>query len=211
MTELLESVDDLTLPRNVKVPREKVHKTDPDFTWATEDALLVQLREAVSSSLSSGSGAGGSPSTRNVLDSGALHQAAIITSQIGDWCRMAGAKVTRDAVVDLRAWYVAHTARHDHSDEFYIGQLTAWANQIRTMCNPPKTVEITAPCPVCGQGEYMNDLGENVKNPLQMLYRPDADNMRHSARVMCRACENVWQGDTAMAELRDEIDEKETA
>ena len=205
MTELLESVDDLTLPRNVKVP------TDDGYTWAREDALLVQLRDAVSSSLSSGSGAGGSPSTRNVLDSGALHQAAIITSQIGDWCRMAGAKVTRDAVTDLRAWYVAHTARHDHSDEFFIGQLTAWANQIRTMCNPPKTVEITAPCPVCGQGEYMNDLGENVKNPLVMTYRPNADNLNRSARVMCRACEVVWVGGEAMAELRDEIDEKETA
>ncbi len=205
MTELLDLIDDLTLPRNVKVP------TDDGHTWATEDALLVQLREAVSSSLSSGSGAGGSPWTRNVLDSGALHQAAIITSQIGDWCRMAGAKVTRDAVVDLRAWYVAHTARHDHSDEFYIGQLTAWANQIRTMCNPPKTVEITAPCPVCGQGEYMNDLGENVKNPLVMTYRPNADNLNRRARVMCRACEVVWVGGEAMAELRDEIDEKETA
>lgn len=204
MTELLDAVDDLTLPKPVKVP------TDDGYTWAREDALLVQLQEAVSSSLSSGSGAGGSPSTRNVLDSGALHQAAIITSQIGDWCRMAGAKVVRDAVTDLRAWYVAHTARPDHSDEFYTGQLTKWANQIRAMCNPPKTIEITAPCPVCGQGEYMNDMGENVKNPLQMVYRPDGGNIRHTARVMCRACENVWQGDSAMAELRDEIYEKET-
>src|SRR5690606_28597879 len=100
---------------------------------------------------------------------------------------------------------------YDGPAEFYIGQMTAWASQIRAMVNPPKTVEITAPCPVCGQGEYMNDLGENVKNPLQLLYRPDADNLNRSAKVMCRACETVWAGGDAMAELRDEIDEKETA
>lgn len=33
MTELLDLIDDLTLPRNVKVP------TDDGHTWATEDAL----------------------------------------------------------------------------------------------------------------------------------------------------------------------------
>lgn len=205
MTELNDAVDDLTLPKPVKV------QTDDGHTWATEDALLVQLVEAVSSSLSSGSGAGGSPWTRNVLDGDALHRAAIITSQIGDWCRMAGAKVTRDAVADLRAWHVAHIGRPDHVDGFYIDQLRKWAGEIRAMTNPPKTVEITAPCPVCGQGEYTNDMGENVRNPLVMTYRPDADNLNRTARVMCRACEAVWAGGAAMAELRDEIDEKETA
>ena len=67
MTDLLTVVDELTLPKPVKVP------TDDGYTWATEDPLLVQLQEAVSSSLRSGSGSGGAPWTRNVLDSDALH------------------------------------------------------------------------------------------------------------------------------------------
>lgn len=204
MTELLDAVDDLTLPKPVKVP------TDDGHTWATEDALLVQLQEAVSSSIKSGSGAGGAPWTRNVLDGDALHRAAIITSTIGDWCRMAGANAVRDPVKDLRAWHAAFLSRNE-SETFYIGQMRKWAGEIRAMTNPPKTVEITAPCPVCGQGEYMNDLGENVRNPLVMTYRPDADNLNRSAKVMCRACEVVWAGGEAMAELRDELDEKETA
>lgn len=204
MTELLDAVDDLTLPRNVKVP------TDDGHTWATEDALLVQLREAVSSSLNSGSGAGGSPSTRNVLDGDALYKAAVITSQIGDWCRMAGATVTRDAVTDLRAWHAAFLSRDD-PDEFYIRQMRAWAAQIRAMVNPPKTLEITAPCPVCGQGEYVNDMGERITNPLALTYRPDDDNLWRGAKVICRACAAVWAGGDAMEELRDELNDKETA
>lgn len=203
-SELLDAVDDLTLPRNVKV------QTDDGHTWASEDALLVQLREAVSSSLNSGSGSGGSPWTRNVLDSAALYQAGIITSQIGDWCRIAGAKVTRDAVADLRAWHVAHTSRPDHSDEFYLLQLRAWSGQIRTMVNPPKTVEITAPCPVCGQGAWTNDLGENVPNPLILTYRPESGSIWQDAKAHCRACAEVWESEWRLRELRHDIDAKES-
>lgn len=202
--DLLDIIDELTLPKPVKVP------TDDGHTWATEDALLVQLQEAISSSIRSGSGSGGAAWTRNVLDSDALHQASIITTTIGDWCRMAGAPVTRDPVKDLRAWYVARLAA-TNPEEFYLGQLRKWVGQIRAMISPPKTVEITAPCPVCNQGTFTNDMGELIRNPLIMTYRPDADNINRTARVMCRACENVWAGGEAMAELRDELDERETA
>ncbi|MFJ4166303.1 hypothetical protein ACIPY5_12170 [Microbacterium sp. NPDC089698] len=205
MSDLLEAVEDLTSPRPVKV------QTDDGHTWATEDALLVQLADAVSSSLKSGSGSGGAPWQRNVIDSDALYRAGIITSTIGDWCRMAGAAVTRDATTDLRSWHVAHTAHHDHADEFYIAQMKTWATQIRAMVNPPKLVEITAPCPVCGQGEYVNDMGERIRNPLALVYRPDSDQMYFRAKVMCRSCETVWLGPDAMEELRDELNEKESA
>lgn len=202
--DLLSVVDDLTLPRNVKI------ETDDGHTWATEDALLVQLREAVSSSLNSGSGSGGSPSTRNVLDGDALYKAAIITSQIGDWCRIIGAAITRDAVIDLRAWHAAFIGRNE-PEEFYIRQMRAWASQIRAMTNPPKVIEITAPCPVCGQGSYVNDMGERITNPLALTYRPDSDHMWKNSKVLCRACDAVWVGGDAMEELRDELEDKETA
>lgn len=204
MTELLDVVDDLTLPRNVKIA------TDDGHTWATEDALLVQLREAVSSSLNSGSGAGGLPSTRNVLDGDALYKAAIITSQIGDWCRIAGATITRDAVIDLRAWHAAFLARNEPED-FYIGQMRAWARDIRAMTNPPKVVEITAACPVCGEGSYVNDMGERITNPLALTYRPDSEHMWENSKVLCRACDAVWVGGDAMEELADELNDKDAS
>jgi hypothetical protein len=101
MSELLDAVDNLTLPRNVKV------QTDDGHTWASEDALLFQLEQAVSSSLKSGSGSGGAAWERNVLDSAALYQAGIIRAAIGDWCRIAGVKGRRTPIDGLRAWYVA--------------------------------------------------------------------------------------------------------
>lgn len=204
MSELLDVVDDLTLPRNVKV------QTDDGYTWASEDALLVQLRQAVSSSLNSGSGSGGSPSTRNVLDSDALHKAGIITAAIGDWCYQVGVKATRDAVHDLRAWHAAYLSR-DESPEFYIRQMRAWAGQIRGMVNPPKTVEITAPCPVCGQGEYVNDMGERIANPVVLTYRPDNGSIWSDAKALCRSCQEVWDNEWRLRELRHDIDAKDTA
>lgn len=200
--ELLQAVDDLTLPKPVKVT------TDDGYTWATEDPLLVQLREAVASSLRSGSGSGGSPWTRNVLDSDALYQAGVITATIGDWCRLAGARATRDPVKDLRAWYVRRLTATD-PDSFYLGQLRKWAAQIRALVNPPRMVEITAACPICGEGTYTNDMGEVVRNPLTMSYRATDDRFWRDARVLCRACLNVWEGVEAMEELRDELDERE--
>ena len=196
--ELLEVVDELTLPKPVKVV------TDDGHTWATEDPLLTQLQEAVSSSLRSGSGSGGAAWTRNVLDSDALHQAAIITSTIGDWCRMAGATVTRDPITDLRAWYVARLTA-TNPETFYLEQLRGWVHRIRSMINPPRTVEILGACPVCDQGTYTNDMGEVIRNPLTLTHPQGTVN---GARVLCRACETVWQGAPAVAELADELGER---
>lgn len=204
MSDLLEVVDELTLPKPVRVV------TDDGHTWATEDPLLVQLQEAVSSSLRSGSGSGGAAWTRNVLDSDALHQAAIITSTIGDWCRMAGVTVTRDPIIDLRAWYVARLTA-TNPETFYLEQLRKWVGQIRVMIHPPRTLEITAPCPICGQGSYTNDMGEDIRNPLVMTYRATDERFWRGARVLCRSCDNVWAGVDAMEELREELDEKDTA
>lgn len=203
-TELLDAVDELTLPKPVKVP------TDDGYTWATEDALLVQLQEAITSTIRSGSGSGGAAWTRNVLDTDALHQAMIITSTIGDWCHMVGVKATRDPVKDLRAWYVKRM-KASNPETFYLNQLRKWATQIRAMINPPRTVEIVRPCPVCGQGAFTNDMGEVVQHPMVMTYRATEDRFWRGAKVLCRACENVWEGVGAMEELADELEEKDTA
>lgn len=201
--DLLDAVDELTLAKPVRVP------TDDGFTWATEDPLLVQLQEAVSSSLSSGSGAGGASWTRNVLDSDALHKAAVITSTVGDWCRMAGAKVTRDPVTDLRAWYAKRLTVRD-PETFYVKVLRGWATDIRGMVNPAKTVQIVGPCPACKSVTYTNDIGDTVRNPLVMIYRNDAKDIMGTAKAACRACPTVWQGDEAMEELADELEERDT-
>lgn len=129
---ITDLVDDLTLPRNVRVA------TDEGSTWATEDALLAQLLEAVSSSVNSGSGAGGAPNTRNLIDTDALHILGMIVTQVGDWCRMVGAPTTKDASTDLRSWYDRYSAfEGDSLDAAYIRVLNGWVNQIRDAIIPP--------------------------------------------------------------------------
>ena len=209
MTDMETAVDDLTAPRNVKV------ETDTGSTWASEDALLVQLEQAVSSSLKSGSGSGGAAWERNVLDSNALHTAGMIRAAIGDWCRGVGIVGRLSAIDGLRAWW-EHMQTMDPddragSDPFYLEQLHKWANQIRSMVNPPKVIEIVAPCPVCGQGVFTNEHGELIRNPVQLTYRPNSATIWADAKAICRACSEVWDTEWRLRGLRHDIDNKETA
>jgi len=209
MTDMQEAVDDLTAPRNVKV------ETDTGNTWASEDALLVQLEQAVSSTLNSGSGSGGAAWERNVLDSNAMYTAAIIRAAIGDWCRGVGIMGRRSAIDGLRAWWAhrqsVNADERAASDAFYLGQLRKWADQIRSMVNPPKVIEIVAPCPVCGQGTFTNEQGEIIRNPLQLTYRPNSGSIWADAKAVCRACSEVWDNEWRLRGLRHDIDAKESA
>ena len=205
---LLEAVEDLAAPRNVPVD------TDTGRTWATEDPLLTQLTEAVSSTLKSGSGSGGPAWARNVLDSNALHHAAIIRATINDRCRLAGIPGRHEPAPGLRAWYAARVALPDTlrgADDFYTGQLRGWAAQIRSIVNPPKVIEIVAPCPTCGEGTFTNDMGERVPNPLVLSYRPESGSIWEDARATCRACQAVWDTEWQLRGLRHDIDNKESA
>lgn len=202
MTDLAEMVDDLTLPRNVKVP------TDTGITWATEDALLVQLEEAIASGLGSPSGGTAAPWARNLLNTDALHTAGMIVTQIGDWCRMVKAPVTRNATTDLRAWHTAFTSTEGESlDDFYVKKLNDWATQIRGMLNPPKTLELTAPCPECLESFYLNDEGDPVPNPINVNYWANGVTVWDGAKAKCRACGHEWRGQWELRALRHAVDD----
>lgn len=191
MTDLLDAVDDLTLPRNVKVP------TDDGHTWATEDALLVQLEEAIRSTTGRSGGRSASH-TRMILDANALMQFHRITSIIGDWCRMVGATVTREPVKDLRAWHVAILASTD-STEFYLHELTGWATLIRGKLTPRSTLEFLRPCPECSATTYENEEGETVAHPVVIDYDPDAP--MSTVRWSCRSCGETRTGEFAQRAL----------
>lgn len=191
MTELHDAVDDLTLPRNVKV------QTDDGYTWATEDALLVQLEEAIRSTTGRAGGRSASH-TRMILDADALMQFHRITSTIGDWCRMAGARVIREPVTDLRAWHVAMLARDEDTD-FYLRELVGWANLIRGKLTPRVTVEFMHPCPECQATTWINDDGEEVKHPVVIDY--DQGDPFASVRWSCRSCGHIRDGEFGVRAL----------
>ena len=200
MTELAEMVDDLTLPRNVKVP------TDTGITWATEDALLVQLEDAIHSTMGRTGGRGGGDS-RMILDADALMRFSQISSTIGDWCRMVRAHVSRNATEDLRAWHDAYSQTPgERMDEFYVTQLRKWADQIRGKLNPKETLEFTDPCPECQESVWVNEDGELIPNPIEITYEKTGD-VLNTARGNCRACGKIWQGTWELRGLRHAADE----
>lgn len=192
---LLHIVDDLTLPKPIKVP------TDTGYTWATEDALLVQLQEAITSTTSR---AGGRSlrHDRMILDADALMRFHQITSAIGDWCRIEGIRAHRDPVADLQAWYEARTRRPVNvrgEDDFYIDQMHAWATLIREKLTPRVTMQYLHPCPECEATTFVNDDGDTVPHPVVVDYDPDAP--LETVRWTCRACSEVREGEFAQRAL----------
>lgn len=191
MSDLLDIVDELTLPKPVKVP------TDDGYTWATEDALLVQLEEAIRSTTGRTGGRSASH-TRMILDADALMQFHRIASTIGDWCRMAGAKVTRDPVKDLRAWYAA-TLKSNDTTEFYLQHMRSWVALIRGKLTPKTTLEILGSCPECDATEWENDEGETIPHPVVVEYDPDS--VMSTVKWSCRACGASRAGEFAQRAL----------
>lgn len=189
---LIEAVEALTKVRNLQI------QTDDGPRWVTAEPRLKILQDEVYATTGSGGGAGGLKSERMPLSSHVLYKAATITAQIGDWCRMADISVTRDPIVDLDTWCLWRV--HDTTvgeDEWRIGQLEKWAREIDGMFDKPRPIDITEPCPVCGERAYPDENGDICAWPLKATPRP--------FRVECKACATTWDGPDAMEELAEEI------
>lgn len=204
MADLLDVVDDLTLPRTERV------ESAEGWTWVREDALLVQLQDAIAST----TGRAGGRSLgheRMILDGDALLRFHRITSAIGDWCRMEGVRARRDPVRDLRAWFVARMRRplseRLHADAFYERQLQEWADLIRAKFSDRRSLEWLAPCPECGAVEYEGDDGP-TPHPVVVSYHPDRP--LQSVRWECRACGTAAEGEFAARYLAFEAEKEIT-
>lgn len=210
---LREAVDALTKP-----DIEHIRQLDDDGQFVRihtveHPPLLEQLHQSVTPSTGNDAGSKSSSWDRNMVDSGALFEYAKMSSAIWDWCRIVGAKVDKRPVDDLRRWYVAHISHAVREDEWYIRELRRWESVIRNKLEPPKTLEITAPCPVCGPEPWVDADGESRPNRLWMEYRLDVNGKPVNARTMCRNpdCNTIWDGEGAMEELGKELAERHAA
>ncbi|SFR75993.1 hypothetical protein SAMN05428970_2000 [Agromyces sp. CF514] len=168
-----------------------------------EDApLLVQLEEAIRSSIGGSMSGAGLASTRNLLDPAALYQSMLITDAIGSWCRLAGVKPTRDASADLVAW---HAASPD-AGEFYTAQLVGWAEFIRAKMDPTKALEVSGACPECGATVWADLDGVEHPRPVLLTYHPEDPLTTVAASCRSAECFAEWQGEMAVRLLRAQID-----
>ena len=187
---LLLAVEHLTKTQRSKVIQgETVHTVELP-------PLLVQLDEAIRSSMGGASTSGASLAFEGApLNTSALFEAMKISTQIKDWCRLVKVTPVKDSRQDLTAWYMAasrNTVDLDH-ERHYVKTLTGWANKITSILNPPRERDLPEPCPICGADAWYDPKdGKRYLRPLIIRYRPTDDDMLNTAKATCRACAEVW-------------------
>jgi len=185
MSDLLEAVDELTLPKRVKVMQ------DDGVVSVSIPPLLTQLDDMIRSDIGLTASGASLAHERNILDADALYKFIQISSQIRDWCRMAKLRPDKEPAVALRRWYVAASGGLDEAGEtFHARMLGAWAAYIRVKLDPARERELPDACPVCGASEWWRD-GVRFLHPLVVKYRLGSA-LVDDARGMCRACEKSW-------------------
>lgn len=198
-TELAEAVERLTKPSRTKVIRD-----DGSTTTVTHDPLLVQLETAVTSAI--GNGGGGGTATGSVINDAALYQLLLIKTQIGQWCHAAGVTPDRqNTTVTLERWFAAQTV----TSVFHTRTLEQWADTITELLDPPKTVPLAGPCPVCKAANWTGLDGSLRASPVAVLY--DQATLHASLRAVCRVveCSAEWWGADAVQELVEEMSERD--
>lgn len=198
-TELAEAVEALTKPSRTKVIRD-----DGSTIVVEHEPLLVQLETAVTSAI--GNGGGGGTATGSVINDAALYQLLLIKTQIGDWCRLAGVRPDRaNTTVTLERWFASNSG----SSVFHTRTLEQWADTITDLLDPPKTVPLAGPCPVCKAVNWVGLDGSLRASPVAVLY--DQATLHASLRAVCRVveCSAEWSGADAVEELVEEMTEQE--
>lgn len=180
--------------------------------------LLDWLREAIANNVG-GSGGGKQARERTPLDVGAFTLYEDIDGRVRSWMLELGARPGNDLspAQVLRSWYVLWN-QYTPSEPIvlaYANTLDGWVQRIEDVIDPPKRIEITAACPMCGQ-EWMNiglKLDDGTDDPndverVRVLVAVERENM-HESFAMCRACDRVWTGTGEMRRLRIALDDAE--
>lgn len=216
---LLNALDELTKPtalaerRDTNGTKQIFHRTDPP--------LLDWLRDSIGSSMGGNSGGGKSARERTPIDMGAFTLYEDLDGRIRSWMTELGGTPGKNLTPAqvLRSWYVLWSATipTERTISSHANTLEGWVQQVKDVLDPPKRIEITSPCPVCGQ-EWINvglklPNGEDDPNDVErvhVLVAVERESI-HQSFAMCRACDKVWTGTGEMRMLRILIDDAEAA
>ncbi|GAA1051359.1 DUF7341 domain-containing protein [Arthrobacter russicus] len=181
--DLSQAVHELTRPHKTTITRDSGARE-----YVSEDSLLDQLRGEISSS-GNRSGVGANrykvPLALDVLD---LYQSIARTAQDLKAAEAPHAKTTGTIESIIQAWAAA-TTRNEAAERI----VSKWCEQIHALINPPKKIEINAPCPQCGNRHTMNEAGD-INLAL----------VATNGVVRCSACLTEWTG-AQLWNLRDAI------
>jgi len=155
------------------------------------------------------------------MDFGAFALYEDIDGRIRSWMAELGAKPGKHVTPAqmLRTWYTLWNAQI-HTDSLtnsYASILEGWADAIKDKLDPPKRIELMAPCPACG-AEFVNvglKLADGSDDPddverVRVLNAVEREKIEDSF-AMCAACNRVWLGVPQMRQLRIWLDDAEAA
>lgn len=160
---------------------------------SVQDPLLVQLEYAVTSA--TGKGGGGGSGDPCPINDAAFFELTRISREVAYWCTGLF-RPSRDVSANLREWVATAP------DDSRTPTLRGWAASIRELLDPPKRLQITSPCTVCGGDFYLNGDGEKVPHPVVVEYA-GRDDVMGTVRAVCRAdgCGAYWEGEMAVRAL----------
>jgi hypothetical protein len=206
---LAQNIDRLT--KTHREPVDRVIDGKRQVVYVEHDPLLDQLNDAVTSNQTYSKKGGSLASQRNVLDASALMlQDAIRQTLTRNWTKTSWKRVPRDLTKAVDVWHrrLELAARN--------GEITAktlwravnltksWAHAIEQKFDPPITLEVTRPCPLCDVKYVHNDFDERVA-AVVITWRKSFE----KSFATCRACDHSWYGESELRQLRWEIDKKD--
>lgn len=168
---------------------------------------LRQLREAIHPSGNKGAG-GKAAREKSLIDAGALDLYRSLEAKIHKAAATVGADVKDLPEIVLKRWLIAARQKHatDAFENEWAGKLEKWAKSIDSRLNPPIVVEITAPCPSCGESKALDRDTGDIVSALTIRYWRSGQEGIEDAETRCGFCEAVWAGLTGARECRYDID-----
>lgn len=214
---LLDSIDRLTLNHITKVLQTK-QVGDLEIACISDvdhAPLLRMLRDAVATGNDGKNGAT-SGSSFLPINPAAVEMWDAIVKQINTWHRALPAPREHKYIWErLREWYVDYENRRragkitESMEADTLKLVEGWARNISAMFDPPVTLEITSPCPICGERWAFDPRTGDQIGALIIEYRNVGAETLDKATGLCRSCANVWHGRSALRELRFDIETHE--
>ena len=190
MTNMLHAVERLTTTHTV-------HHEGHEYQC---EALLAQLRDALTSSL--GAGSGGGSGDGGLLNMGAFTLWENLSGIARGWVESLGGKYGGEVADAVRALPQVIQAAHSRGDidddlrERLEAMPAQWVAQIEDLFDPPHQKELTAPCPECGE-RYKIDGDTQAAAVVIPVKRGRA------VIAECRCCGAMWATETQLLELAD--------
>lgn len=199
--------------------------------YATHDALLKQLRDAVGGDIDRAGGAGSKlANEKTPIDPDALEKYLALVVRVQDfYLAWVGERppVDQQPEVTLARGFreyrnaVARGLVQEHIQKATLSMFEAWCLVVEEKLDPPTQRELFgAECPECGLSSYTvvtnkdrttKDRSkawfekEHHASTLTVVYRPDGLGGLSKCYVRCGCCETAWMGDQGLRHVSFEI------